>query len=124
MAKSVPSGKRQLSYIKLVNTTFKYKDQITGFVKFTGELYNYSVLTSEVICGCFDDIMLNLNSNNSIDCICILMNTVGKKLFNEHGDIANGYFDKLKLLSDGNKINKKENFALMDLFDLKKEKKW
>lgn len=107
-----------------INNIFKQKEQILGCAIFIGELYNEGLLTKRVIHSCFMMLLMNMNLNKvyTVECICTLMRTVGKKFGNESpNDVKKLFnnFDEIK-----NKVSLQEEFAILDLIDLKNKEKW
>jgi hypothetical protein len=107
-------------------STFKFKEHVMGCMRFVGELYNNGLLTDKIVYNCFLILMskVNLNKAYSIDSICTLMETVGDGFSSNAKKEFNLLFKKFDELKDNPKIEKKEKFALMDLLDLKQDKKW
>ena len=108
------------------NETFKFKEHVLGCVKFIGELYNINLLTNKIIYSCFLILIskINLGKAYSIDCICALMETVGKNFSATAKKESSTLFDKFEKLKNNDRIDKKDTFAIMDLLDLKKKNKW
>ncbi len=102
---------------------FKFKNHVLGCMRFVGELYNHNLITNKIIYSCFLILLakVNLNKAHCIDCICTLMSTVGKQFVTSYEEQADNYFLKLNKIMNSGKIEAKERFALMDLFDLKKQ---
>jgi translation initiation factor 4G len=106
--------------------TMKFKEHVLGCMRFIGELYNNNLITNKIIYNCFLILFskINFNKAHCIDSICTLMETVGKKFFTLVRSDGEILFKKINELKNNNKINKKDKFALMDLIDLKNDKKW
>jgi len=105
---------------------FIYKDNVVKCIVFLGELYNYSVLTNKIIHSCFHKLIAIASPKKTyiINCICDLMKTVGKKLYNKSYKETEKLFQKIKELQNDKSYKTKERFQFMDLFDLIKKEGW
>ena len=105
---------------------FIYKDNVVKCIVFFGELYNYGVLTNKIIHSCFNKLIVIVSPKKTyiINCICDLMKTVGKKLYNKSYKETEKLFQKIKELQNDKLYKTKERFHIMDLFDLRESKGW
>jgi translation initiation factor 4G len=104
--------------------TFKSKEQITGCIKFIGELYNINLLTNKVVYSCFLILLSKVSPGNmyTIDCICTLMQTINVKFVSSAPNEASSIYDRIEKLKNSDSTEKKDKFALMDILDLRKSK--
>jgi len=107
-----------------VTETFRSKEQIIGCIKFIGELYNINLLTNKVVYSCLLILLSKVSPGNiyTIDCICMLMQTISTKFVTSSPNEALNIYDKLDRLKNSESIEKKDKFALMDILDLRKSK--
>jgi hypothetical protein len=112
--------------IDTTQSIFKFKDHVLGCTRFIGELYNVGLLTDKIIYSCFLILFAKVNEKKaySIDCICTLMETVGKKFSLSATIEVNMLFKKLHGVKDSRKVNKRDKFALMDLIDMRRIRRW
>ena len=99
------------------------KELALGCMTFIGELYNCEILTNRVINNCFALLMMKTDNNKPliVDCICILMKSVGKNFNDKCNSDCKKIFERLDKLSQLNLLSNKDRFAIMDLFDFKKK---
>lgn len=57
----------------------KIRVKSVGNVRFIGELYKRQMLHSGIMFSCIDN-LLRLNTEESLECLCKLLSTVGSKL--------------------------------------------
>lgn len=111
---------------ELKDSIFKYKSGVMGCMTFIGELYNYEMLTKKIIYSCFFVLLTNVDLNKAytIDCMCILMSTVGRR-FNKDAPNETIYcFKKFEDIKKKEGLAKRDVFAIMDLLDLRKKSRW
>lgn len=105
---------------------FKFKENLFGFLIFLGELYNQSLLTSNVINSCLNSLLdeYTEKKTHSIECLCNLLTTIGDKFFSCEPDLANTCFNKLISIKDSSTINIRDKFSIMDLIDIREKNSW
>lgn len=100
-----------------------------GTIKLIGEMYKLSLLSPMIIGLCMNH-LIQAPSNESIECLCGLMTTVGLKFSQENEDARNAFSNNLLVLQD--MIHKKKNefnfdkrikFIIQDVIELSK-KNW
>lgn len=107
-------------------SNFRFKDEVLGCIRFIGELYNVSLLTDKIIYSCYMILLskIDLNKLYIIESICTIITTTADKFSKDCNNIMKKYFKELKTLSKSDKIDKKEKFMLMDLFDANEKNSW
>lgn len=72
----------------------KAKRRTLGLMRFIGELYNLSILNSNIMNDCFCKLMKNPMDEDSIVCACKLFTTVGRRFADEsNGRMGNAQAD-------------------------------
>ncbi|KAK9476502.1 hypothetical protein V1514DRAFT_322015 [Lipomyces japonicus] len=104
----------------------KVKRRGLGLVRFIGELYLLSMISSKTIVKCIQDLLQNVDdpSEEQVESLCNLLRTVGARLDSEPWlrDYINAYFDRLKPLVDSETLPSRIRYMILDLFDLRKAK--
>lgn len=105
---------------------FKFKDQILSCMIFIGELFNKNLLTTKIVYSCFYLLFakLQLNKAYTMDCICLLMKTVGKKFSREAPNQYSTCFEHMIKLMDSGNLDMRDKFGIMDVMDLQKKEGW
>ena len=109
------------------NSEFTYKDNVVKCITFIGELYNHGVLPYKIIIRNCLNVLITIASPNKtyiINCICDLMKTVGKKLYNNSYEETEKCFQKIQEIQKDKSYKTKERFHIMDLFDLREKENW
>nr|QBK88432.1 MAG: middle domain of initiation factor 4G [Mimivirus LCMiAC01] len=108
------------------NSSFRFKSNIVGCVRFLGEIYNNNMLPITLLIFCFDQLFLNVKPHSTylIDCVCEMMTVVGKRFFKYDSNSANKYMDNMNKIKNSGIFKTKEKFAIMDIFDLKDKEQW
>ncbi|CAH2254165.1 eukaryotic translation initiation factor 4 gamma 1 isoform X1 [Pelobates cultripes] len=88
-----------------------------GNIKFIGELFKLKLLSEATIKDCLIK-LLNKNTEESMECICQLLTSVGKHLENAQPGMDN-YFNKLNTFIK-NKTSSRIRFLVQDVLDLRK----
>lgn len=88
-----------------------------------GELFKQQMLTAAIMKRCLQTLLEN-KDEESLECLCKLLTTVGKELENKNIDLSS-IFDEMKKIADGKKlrVSSRIKFMLQDVIDLK-ESKW
>jgi translation initiation factor 4G len=104
---------------------YKLRKRAVGTMKFIGELYNQVLLTNKIMRSCMnilldDDVISEL----SLECLCKLLTTIGLKMEiqDEYRENLDDYTTRLNEIIEKKtpKINKRIQFMIMDVLDLKK----
>uniref|UniRef100_A0A1I8G5Z3 MIF4G domain-containing protein n=1 Tax=Macrostomum lignano TaxID=282301 RepID=A0A1I8G5Z3_9PLAT len=100
----------------------KAKDQYYGNIRFIGELFMKDILTANIIHQCIVSQLKSDHSSKSmftesLECLCELLKTVGKKLESENNAKAriDQYFERIKKLINSKEIESKVRFRLQDI---------
>ncbi|XP_034238219.1 eukaryotic translation initiation factor 4 gamma 1-like isoform X2 [Thrips palmi] len=108
----------------------KIRMKSVGNIRFIGELYKLGMLTGPIMLRCVSD-LLRKEDEESYECLCKLLTTIGKKLEMEltqggQGDVLSSYFIKMKELADkgrkGKNVSSRVRFMLQDCIDLRSNK--
>ncbi|XP_076376961.1 eukaryotic translation initiation factor 4 gamma isoform X2 [Megalopta genalis] len=96
-----------------------------GNIRFIGELYKQRMLTTKIMRACIEQ-LLNQTDEDSLECLCKLLTTIGKDLETKRGiDETQDYFNKMQSIVSrrGNgKISSRIRFMLQDVIDLRANK--
>lgn len=102
------------------------KTKLLGLSGMIGHLYTLNILSSSVLLLCFNDMYKNINSQSSniVNALCTLMTTSGKEYYKRDKQRADLCMYKMETLKNSEEIEKREQFLVMDLLDLKKKENW
>lgn len=113
--------------------TYEYEERKArrrslGNIRFIGELYKLKMLTLRIMRECLHK-LLKMKNEESLECLCRLLSTVGKTLESERSNkqgtepdvsILQSHFEELKsIAADMNKSNR-IRFMIQDLIDLRR----
>lgn len=103
----------------------KVRMKSVGNIRFIGELYKLGMLTGAIMLRCVSA-LLQKEDEESYECLCKLLTTIGKKLEQELGDVLGPFFDKMEDLADkkrrGRNVSSRVRFMLQDCIDLRSHK--
>lgn len=99
----------------------KEKRRTLGNMRFIGELYLKSMLTSKIMHRCIMELM-KTDDDESLECLCKLLTTIGARLDKDDKEpgLVNQcevYYQRLKELSAG--LSSRVRFMIMDLLELR-----
>eukprot|EP00118_Oscarella_pearsei_P028776 m.2894 g.2894 ORF g.2894 m.2894 type:complete len:1405 (+) comp8958_c0_seq1:204-4418(+) len=101
---------------------FKARMRSLGNVRFIGELYKLGLLTEPIMHECIIKLLRSFDQE-SVECMCRLMTTVGRILDVEKAkERMDQYFGRIKKLIENKKIPSRVRFMLQDLADLRSNK--
>lgn len=104
-----------------------WKKKIIGTVRFLGHLYLEGMLSDSIIHACFSSSFSNpqtlLASEEEIERTCVLLETVGAKLYQKDVDKTEEYFAQLSKLRTNPQITQRASFMIANLVELK-ENDW
>ncbi|XP_063281928.1 eukaryotic translation initiation factor 4 gamma 3-like [Pelobates fuscus] len=80
---------------ELSEASNKARMRYQGNIKFIGELFKLKLLSEDTIKDCLMKLM-NMNSEESMECICLLLTTIGKSLENGQCRLDN-YISKIDI---------------------------
>ncbi|ELU17393.1 hypothetical protein CAPTEDRAFT_19755 [Capitella teleta] len=93
-----------------------------GNIRFIGELYKLDVLLEKIMHECVHK-LLKAKDEESMECLCGLLTTIGKKI-----DVKNGtklfdqYFQRIETIVNNRQFSSRVRFMLQDVIDLRKNK--
>ncbi|XP_037644118.1 eukaryotic translation initiation factor 4 gamma 1-like [Sebastes umbrosus] len=91
-----------------------------GNIKFIGELFKLKMLTEAIMHDCVVKLLKNHNEE-SLECVCMLLSTIGKDLdFEKAKPRMDQYFNQMDLIIKERKTSSKIRFKLQDILDLRK----
>lgn len=98
-----------------------------GNVRFIGELYKVSVLTTKIMHRCIKQ-LLQQNSEESMECLCKLLETIGPEMEISLGGNITEYFNRMQEIvyrkgQNLPKINSRVRFMIQDVIELR-ERGW
>lgn len=111
----------------------KLRRRSVGTVRFIGELYRQNMLLTSIMEWCVVT-LLNIRSEEKLECLCKLLTTVGQKMehqtFDEEYDKKyyrdlTLYFQQMQQIASDkkqSKISSRVRFMLMDVIELRKNK--
>ncbi|XP_063903275.1 eukaryotic translation initiation factor 4 gamma 1-like isoform X2 [Zophobas morio] len=98
-----------------------------GNIRFIGELFKQQMLTTNIMMRCLDNLLDN-KDEESLECLCKLLTTIGKELerggTNKKGVDLSPIFNSMKYIVDKKfgRISGRVRFMLQDVIDLRKNK--
>lgn len=111
----------------------KLRRRSVGTVRFIGELYRQGMLTTNIMDWCITT-LLNIRTEEKLECLCKLLTTVGHKMEEKTGaadvDKKNfrdltPHFQTMQSIADNkkqNKISSRVRFMLLDVIELRRNK--
>jgi len=92
-----------------------------GNIRFIGELFKLGMLTTNIMQRCIKDLLAE-GYEESLECLCKLLTTIGKDLESKNQDLSE-YFTKMKEISQKRgEISSRVRFMLRDVIDLRQGK--
>ncbi|XP_055299644.1 eukaryotic translation initiation factor 4 gamma 3-like [Sitodiplosis mosellana] len=111
----------------------KLRRRSVGTVRFIGELYRQNMLLTSIMEWCVM-VLLNIRTEEKLECLCKLLTTVGQKMEHKTGDeeydkkyyrdLTPHFLTMQQIASDKkqSKISSRVRFMLMDVIELRKNK--
>ncbi|XP_022249627.1 eukaryotic translation initiation factor 4 gamma 3-like isoform X2 [Limulus polyphemus] len=100
----------------------KAKRRSLGNIRFVGELFKLGMLTTPIMHTCIKK-LLGQGDEDSLECLCRLLTTIGKELEREKNKLTatsmNSCFETMKTIVKENKTNSRIRFMLQDVIDLR-----
>ncbi|XP_077509669.1 eukaryotic translation initiation factor 4 gamma 3-like isoform X6 [Amblyomma americanum] len=117
---------------ELIDDEKKSKRRSLGNIRFIGELYNLNMLTAPIMFDCLRR-LINSNDEDSLECLCKLLITIGKELDSAAAKGAQGgkvnpklqldeYFRKMENIVKKREVSLRVVFMLQDVIDLRMRK--
>ncbi|EEC13284.1 eukaryotic translation initiation factor 4 gamma, putative, partial [Ixodes scapularis] len=100
------------------------KRRSLGNIRFIGELYNLNMLTAPIMYDCLRR-LLNSNDEDSLECLCKLLITIGKELdatSTTKGSQLDDYFRTMDSIVKKREVSLRVVFMLQDVIDLRMRK--
>jgi predicted transcriptional regulator len=102
----------------------KAKRRYLGNIRFIGELFRLSMLTVGIMFDCIERFLKQENDEKNLECLCLLLTTIGKEL-DKLGTIQmNKYFTKLaEIIKKGDQfVSARIRFMIFDVIELRQNK--
>ncbi|XP_076358075.1 eukaryotic translation initiation factor 4 gamma 3-like isoform X2 [Tachypleus tridentatus] len=101
----------------------KAKKRSLGNIRFVGELFKLGMLTTPIMHTCIKK-LLGQGDEDSLECLCHLLTTIGKELEREKnkqsgGTSMNSCFETMKTIVKERKTNSRIRFMLQDVIELR-----
>ncbi|XP_063772684.1 eukaryotic translation initiation factor 4 gamma 1 isoform X3 [Pseudophryne corroboree] len=117
-AASTPEEKSRLND-ELVEARDSARRRSLGNIKFIGELFKLKMLTEAIMHDCVVKLLKN-HDEESLECLCRLLSTIGKDLdFERAKPRMDQYFNQMDKIIKERKTSSRIRFMLQDLIDLR-----
>jgi hypothetical protein len=103
-------------FIKNITQQNIKKIDATAFSAFLGELYNNQLISTTVIMGCFDQLILS-TCLNKIEMLLVLFHHTTKPLIVQDSKKHNELVSKIKTLSTSSSLNMREQILLEEILE-------
>ncbi|KAK9888566.1 hypothetical protein WA026_000810 [Henosepilachna vigintioctopunctata] len=119
---SDPEKKKDLQF-ELEEIHRRIRMRSVGNIRFIGELFKFGMLTTNIMMTCLN-ILLTTKDEESLECLCKLMTTVGKELEDSQQRDLSKFFGIMQDIVDKKtmKCSSRIRFMLQDVIDLRKNK--
>uniref|UniRef100_A0A8B9KDM9 Eukaryotic translation initiation factor 4 gamma 1 n=1 Tax=Astyanax mexicanus TaxID=7994 RepID=A0A8B9KDM9_ASTMX len=98
----------------------KARRRSLGNIKFIGELFKLKMLTENIMHDCIVKLLKN-HDEESLECLCRLLSTIGKDLdFEKAKPRMDQYFHQMEKIIKERKTSSRIRFMLQDLIDLRR----
>ncbi|XP_043074566.1 eukaryotic translation initiation factor 4 gamma 1a isoform X3 [Puntigrus tetrazona] len=98
----------------------KARRRSLGNIKFIGELFKLKMLTEPIMHDCIVKLLKN-HDEESLECLCRLLSTIGKDLdFEKAKPRMDQYFHQMEKIIKERKTSSRIRFMLQDVLDLRK----
>ncbi|XP_052465573.1 eukaryotic translation initiation factor 4 gamma 3 isoform X1 [Carassius gibelio] len=113
-----PTEKEKLQE-ELEEAKDKARRRSTGNIKFIGELFKLKMLTEPIMHDCMVKLLKN-HDDESLECLCRLLTTIGKDLdFEKAKPRMDQYFNQMEKIVKERKTSSRIRFMLQDVIDLR-----
>ncbi|XP_077079225.1 eukaryotic translation initiation factor 4 gamma 1a isoform X3 [Siphateles boraxobius] len=117
---STEEEERQRLNEELVDAKDKARRRSLGNIKFIGELFKLKMLTEPIMHDCIVKLLKN-HDEESLECLCRLLSTIGKDLdFEKAKPRMDQYFHQMEKIIKEKKTSSRIRFMLQDVLDLRK----
>lgn len=91
-----------------------------GNVRFIGELYKQGMISARIMIGCIENLIKKLEEE-TLECLCKLLTTIGKKVESEPGIDLQPYFSNMQKIvnTKDKRVSSRIRFMLQDVIDLR-----
>ncbi|XP_070399456.1 eukaryotic translation initiation factor 4 gamma 1 isoform X6 [Nothobranchius furzeri] len=118
-AASVEEEKQRLVE-ELAEAKDKARRRSMGNIKFIGELFKLKMLTEVIMHDCILKLLKN-HDEESLECLCRLLSTIGKDLdFEKAKPRMDQYFNQMEKIIKERKTSSRIRFMLQDVLDLRR----
>ncbi|MEE6482368.1 hypothetical protein FKM82_013231 [Ascaphus truei] len=105
---------------ELVEAKDKARRRSIGNIKFIGELFKLKMLTEAIMHDCVVKLLKN-HDQESLECLCRLLTTIGKDLdFEKAKPRMDQYFNQMEKIVKERKTSSRIRFMLQDIIDLRR----
>nr|XP_046263507.1 eukaryotic translation initiation factor 4 gamma 1a isoform X3 [Scatophagus argus] len=106
--------------VELEEARDKARRRSLGNIKFIGELFKLKMLTEAIMHDCVVKLLKN-HDEESLECLCRLLSTIGKDLdFEKAKPRMDQYFNQMDKIIKERKTSSRIRFMLQDVLDLRK----
>ncbi|KAL3861769.1 hypothetical protein ACJMK2_007790 [Sinanodonta woodiana] len=120
--KATMEKEKQEMIEKLEYEKKKVKKRSSGNIRFLGELFKLKMLTENIMHDCVFK-LLRTKDENSIECLCILLKTIGKELDTDKAKPRmDQYFAQMQKRVNEKKLSSRVRFMLQDVIELRQVK--
>lgn len=121
-------AKEQFEELKaqLEEDELRVRRRAVGTVRFIGELFKHGQLTANIMHSCITLLIekeVKDYDEETLECLCKLLTTIGSKMEKENNQDLSGYFDKMGDIvkhRDQYKISSRIRFMIQDVIDLRR----
>uniref|UniRef100_A0A4W4G240 Eukaryotic translation initiation factor 4 gamma, 1a n=1 Tax=Electrophorus electricus TaxID=8005 RepID=A0A4W4G240_ELEEL len=111
---------RQRLVEELEDAKDKARRRSLGNIKFIGELFKLKMLTEPIMHDCIVKLLKN-HDEESLECLCRLLSTIGKDLdFEKAKPRMDQYFNQMEKIIKERKTSSRIRFMLQDVLDLRR----
>ena len=125
--------KKKVLEEELVDLISKNRRRSLGNIRFIGELFKLRILSAKIMHQCILRLLSQPEDEESIECLCRLLSTIGKELESEAAqtgtarsassssrETMNSYFGTLDTIVQKRKVSNRIRFMIQDVVDLRK----
>ncbi|XP_051944025.1 eukaryotic translation initiation factor 4 gamma 1a isoform X4 [Hippocampus zosterae] len=111
---------RERMRVELEEARDKARRRSLGNIKFIGELFKLKMLTEAIMHECVVKLLKN-HDEESLECLCRLLSTIGKDLdFEKAKPRMDQYFNQMEKIIKERKTSSRIRFMLQDVLDLRR----
>uniref|UniRef100_A0A096LY35 Eukaryotic translation initiation factor 4 gamma, 1a n=1 Tax=Poecilia formosa TaxID=48698 RepID=A0A096LY35_POEFO len=120
MEASKNDEERERLRVELEEARDKARRRSLGNIKFIGELFKLKMLTEAIMHDCVVKLLKN-HDEESLECLCRLLSTIGKDLdFEKAKPRMDQYFNQMDKIIKERKTSSRIRFMLQDVLDLRR----